>query len=1689
MRERLISMKKQYLLTIVMMTLLVSGMIPGITKVMIVRATSSNVDLSQVTGGYNAVDGNVLTGSTSGTVTIADDAKITLSGATITGGIVCEGSATITLVGENVVNPTSLSAYYKIPGIQIGGSGTTLTIKGDGSLTATGGSASAGIGLGRTWDANATGGSIVIESGNITASGDIGIGIGTVGNSKTASLDGIIIKGGTINASLGNGYLYSGSSVTIGTITIYDGIDKVDASKITTSVTYMHVENETATDVTSSASTYFTIIEDGDRRIIEKKDDTDYSITIADGIEHGSIAYAATTAKYGEKITITATPNFGYRLSCLVVKDAENNDVASTGNSFFMPKSNVTVSPVFEQGTHGTTEFVLGDFGPTGFVREASIYDGLTTVNLQQGQSYMIVKYDNEYSYRKFLLDNNTYNVTIPYSGGTGTFLENGKATNFKVDYNGEEGFYDITMTDVGNDKWRVSIQKTVPVVADITDQTYKGIEIQPEPLVQAGSLNLTKGTDYEYSYESNINVGTAKVTVIFNGDYASLGSVEKEFKIVKATPTVTSPTAKTLTYTGSAQELVTAGSSTFGTVLYSLDGQNYSADIPTGTAAETYTVYYKVEGSDNWDAVDAATVESTIAPKPVTSENITITIPSQTYKGSALTPVITVKDGETTLIEGTDYTVTAPSDTIQDASDYTYTITGKGNYIGQTTATFTIAKATPNVTAPKANTLTYNGSEQELVTAGSTDHGTLLYSLDGKNYSSNIPKGTDAGKYTVYYKVDEQNYWYAQKTLEVTIDKATLYVKTAPTTSAITYGQTLNDSTLNDGVIQYSKNIEIEVEGTFAWKDSTLKPSVADSEKTKYEVTFTPIDSNNYESVTMDVTLKVNKATPTVTSPTAKTLTYTGSAQELVTAGSTDFGKVLYSLDGKKYSEEIAKGTDAGDYTVYYKVEGTDNWNAVEAKNVKVSIEPKEVSLDWENRSFTYDGTVKTPSVTAGGLISGDSCDVTVTGGQIIAGSYTATAESLSNSNYSLPAEKTTTFEINKATTTPNTPEQTMDVDYSVKKVGDIKLSGDWAIRDTDKDKDLVVGINTVTAVYTGSDKGNYVTESVAIEVTRAECKHTGMVATEAKAQTCVDAGNTAYWYCPECGRYYSDSKGETEIAKDSWILKALGHEYGEPIYTWSDDGKTCTAKTICTRKECTDDTEGHTVTETVQSTGKETKAATCEEKGITTYTATFENELFKTQTKEVADIPAKGHISSEAVKENVVAETCEEEGTYDEVVYCSECNKELSREEKKIPAKGHIYGITTYTWSEDGKSCTATSVCSNDSTHKMTETAIYEPDKADSQIKATVKEAATTEKMGTTTYTAIFKNAEMFKVQTKDVVDIPKVEVTDNPSDEPSDNPTDNPSDTPSDNPTDNPNDTPSDNPTDNPTDKPSDNPSKPTDTTNPTDTTKPSDTTKTDGNTSSNDNTKDTPVTPAPKEEGAKLPVTDTKAEYVVTSKAGEEPAVEYKPASDAADKTVSIPESVTVDGVTYAVNEIADNAFKGNKTVESVVIPKSVKEIGDSAFSGCTKLKSVTIPGSVTEIGNNAFSGCTNLKSVKIPESVTEIGDKAFSGCKKLKSVTIGKNVAEIGDSAFVNCSALTKATLPANVIKLDSNIFKGCKKLKTITIKSTKLTAKNISKNAFKGIGNKVTIKVPKKMKKAYTKLFRKKGLSKKVKIK
>ena len=630
---------------------------------------SATIDLSDANGDFNAIEGDVLTGTTSHTVTIADGAGITLSGATISGGIVCEGTATITLVGTN-----SVSGATNTAGIQIGGSGTTLTINGDGTLTANGGDDSAGIGLNRAWNVteDVVGGNIVINGGNITANGGgggagIGAGVTKYENNaaRTATVGNITIAGGSVTAvggsnadGIGAGQNNYNATIQICTIKIYDGIEKVDASAITESVTYMHVENETETDVTANKYDYFSIIEDGNRRVIEPKDDTDYTITIANGIEHGTLTGAA-TAKYTEKVTITATPDFGYRLSRLVVKDAQNNDVASTGNSFFMPKSNVTVSAVFEQGTHGTTEFAWGYYGleQDSYVTEATIYDGVTTVNLQQGKVYFIGKDYHEgpepgmgYYENTFRLDEDPYTEgrNIPYSGGTGSFMMGGRG---KFRLNGDAGFYDITMTDVGNGKWNVSILKTAGQMDVVPDQTYTGSEITPEPLVIAGSLSLTKGTDYVYSYTNNTNVGTAKVRATFQGVYASLGYVEKEFTILPSTVMVS--------VTGSGTVTCGDRSATDGTS-FGVMSEKGASVVLTLAPTDGYAARSVAYGYTNNSGTTASGIKL-----PISGTTATLTVPDDLKDGTGVTVTVTFAPAlnggadEASAVALTDATVT----------------------------------------------------------------------------------------------------------------------------------------------------------------------------------------------------------------------------------------------------------------------------------------------------------------------------------------------------------------------------------------------------------------------------------------------------------------------------------------------------------------------------------------------------------------------------------------------------------------------------------------------------------------------------------------------------------------------------------------------------------------------------------------------------------------------------------------------------------------------------------------------------------------------------------------------------------------------------------------------------------------------------------------------------------------------
>ena len=169
------------------------------------------------------------------------------------------------------------------------------------------------------------------------------------------------------------------------------------------------------------------------------------------------------------------------------------------------------------------------------------------------------------------------------------------------------------------------------------------------------------------------------------------------------------------------------------------------------------------------------------------------------------------------------------------------------------------------------------------------------------------------------------------------------------------------------------------------------------------------------------------------------------------------------------------------------------------------------------------------------------------------------------------------------------------------------------------------------------------------------------------------------------------------------------------------------------------------------------------------------------------------------------------------------------------------------------------------------------------------------------------------------------------------------------------------------------------------------------------------------------------------------------------------SITIPSSIKVNEVDYAVTSIGDRAFQDCKGLTSITIPNSVTSIGESAFKGCKGLTSVTIPNSVTSIENSTFSGCSGLTSVDIPNSVTSIGNYAFSICSGLTSVTIPNSVASIGMSAFASCSGLTSVTIPNSVTIIGIWAFSDCSGLTSVTIPNSVTSIENCAFEDCKGL--------------------------------
>ena len=537
---------------------------------------------------------------------------------------------------------------------------------------------------------------------------------------------------------------------------------------------------------------------------------------------------------------------------------------------------------------------------------------------------------------------------------------------------------------------------------------------------------------------------------------------------VAKGTATLATPPAAiaNLTYNGQNQALITAGSATNGTLKYSLtggDATDFSETIPTGKEAKTYTIYYKVEGNDNYNGTESASLDVTIGAKTVSAPTIILSETSFEYDGTAKQPTVTVKDGDTE-IQSTEYTVSYTNNTNVAASTDnkapTVTITDKdgGNYTVSGSTTFSITAADGVVTPPTAiANLTYTGQNQALINAGSSTTGTVKYSLtgaDATDYSETIPTGKDAKTYTIYYKVegDANHKDVAPTSINVTIAAKTV---SEPT---ITLSQTsfVYDGTAKQPTVTVKdKDTEIpSAEYTVSYTNNTDAAAATDSKAPT--VTITDKDGGNY-TVSGSTTFTILAADGSLTLPTAiEGLTYNGQNQALITAGSSETGTMKYSLtaeDATDYSEDIPTGKDAKTYTVYYKVEGDANHNDIAPASLEVTIAAKTVSaptITLSQTSFVYDGSAKQPTVT------------------------------VKDGNTEIPSTEYTVSYTNNTDVAAATDNNAPTVTITDKDGGNYTVSGSTTFSITAKETTPTVTLATTSYVYDGTAKEPAVTVTI---------------------------------------------------------------------------------------------------------------------------------------------------------------------------------------------------------------------------------------------------------------------------------------------------------------------------------------------------------------------------------------------------------------------------------------------------------------------------------------------------------------------------------------------------------------------------------------------------------------------------------
>ena len=360
--------------------------------------------------------------------------------------------------------------------------------------------------------------------------------------------------------------------------------------------------------------------------------------------------------------------------------------------------------------------------------------------------------------------------------------VTSGKELTFTIDTakaNLENGWHTLIAKFVGSQNMaeqaetkKVFIRQAGIGRADVAVEgesfTYTGSPITPAVSVTLkNGTQLIKGTDYTLAYTNHTNAGTATVTVTGIGNY--IGTAKKTFVISKAAaPEISWPTASALTCGEKVSDsLLSGGSTQYGTFTWSDDVKDTIPTVGTYSYKVVFTPSADTENNYETITTKEKEISLTVNAKSLTGAQVTVS-GSYTYTGQAQIPAadaVTVQlDGET--IPNDRYTISASDNT--NVGQAIVTVTGKGNYTGTASGTFTIGKATPNPTTPTELNAVYGSTLKDVPLPKGWAWDTPDTSV------GNVGEKTFAATYT---EDNSSNYNTVQKNLTVKVAKKTVTV------------------------------------------------------------------------------------------------------------------------------------------------------------------------------------------------------------------------------------------------------------------------------------------------------------------------------------------------------------------------------------------------------------------------------------------------------------------------------------------------------------------------------------------------------------------------------------------------------------------------------------------------------------------------------------------------------------------------------------------------------------------------------------------------------------------------------------------------------------------------------------------------------------------------------------------------